>query len=305
MEDVCNSNFRLCGQIMAVSIVQGGPTPNFLDESVYNLLCNGGKFSKTLTEGDFTAADREIFENIRGDVNSMSSYIIDSGYNGIINEQSLQSIIQTVMTSLLSRRRTYLEEVADGLNLFGLFGKIVANQEIMKTLFVQEQGKIVVDSSYVVSLLKPQYSPDGSTRRIIEERFLDYLQDFINNLEDLKVDSLPEGEVLANDEGFNLLDGTLPYDGANYLTTADLTTKGFLGWCTGQKHRPLFNEDISITVEFNHNCFDAYPNHKICFPVVSSSSRNLSLPTQHCTSYSEFKSNFLMAFSKGQAFGRS
>ena len=76
--------------------------------------------------------------------------------------------------------------------------------------------------------MKPQYSPDGSTRRIIEERFLDYLQDFINNLEDLKVDSLPEGEVLANDEGFNLLDGTLPYDGANYLTTADLTTKGFL-----------------------------------------------------------------------------
>jgi len=78
-----------------------------------------------------------------------------------------------------------------------------------------------------------------------------------------------------------------------------------MGWLTGQKHRPLFGKDLKITVFFNHDRFTNYPNHKICFPIVSACSRELTIPTQHCNSYEDFRENFLMAFCKGKSFGRT
>lgn len=40
MLNVHNGKFKTCGQIVAVSIVQGGPPPRFLDECVYQMLAD-------------------------------------------------------------------------------------------------------------------------------------------------------------------------------------------------------------------------------------------------------------------------
>jgi len=87
--------------------------------------------------------------------------------------------------------------------------------------------------------------------------------------------------------------------------TADLTVKGLLGWLTGQKHRPLYGPELKITVKFKHNCDLTFPGHIICFPIVSACIKELTIPTQNCKSYEEFKENFTTAYSNGQAFGRS
>ena len=300
MQNVTNNNYRFCGQIMAVSIVEGGPPPKFLDESVFYMLCNGIADVKSLIEENFSPNDRSFFNQIKKNPQEMSSLIIDNGFTGVINDQSIKTIIETMMVSIASKRRMYLEEVAEGLKIFGLYEKVINNQALMKPLFVRDSASTVVDAPYVTSLLQPSFSPDGSSKRVVEETFIDYLQDFLNDLEDSNIAALPEGEVVAFDDATN--DDTLPY---GMTINADLTPAGFLGWCTGQKHRPIFNEDLTISVEFDHDCYKANPGHTICFPIVSSCSRNLTLPTQHSKSYSDFKDNFLMAFSKGQAFGRT
>ena len=38
MSDIQNGNLYFCGQMISASLVQGGPPPQFLHESVYNLL---------------------------------------------------------------------------------------------------------------------------------------------------------------------------------------------------------------------------------------------------------------------------
>jgi len=48
MLDVQNGNFSFSGQIMAVSLVQGGPPPAFLHKSVYDLLVNDSLDLKSL-----------------------------------------------------------------------------------------------------------------------------------------------------------------------------------------------------------------------------------------------------------------
>ena len=40
MLNVHNGKFKTCGQIVAVSIVQGGPPPCFVDECVYQMLAD-------------------------------------------------------------------------------------------------------------------------------------------------------------------------------------------------------------------------------------------------------------------------
>ena len=52
------------------------------------------------------------------------------------------------------------------------------------------------------------------------------------------------------------------------LLFRDLTPAGVMGWLTGQKHKPISGEQISITVKFDHDCLIRNPKHQICFPVV-------------------------------------
>lgn len=114
--DIQNSIFFSCGQIMAVSIVQGGPPPNFLHKSVYDLLCNDPLDMKELNvDKNFVQADQIMFDQIKQDPEGLSSIIIDHGYSGLINKQHIDEILETVMISIISRRRTYLEEVSKGL----------------------------------------------------------------------------------------------------------------------------------------------------------------------------------------------
>ncbi|MEQ2309203.1 hypothetical protein AMECASPLE_036075 [Ameca splendens] len=39
--DYQDHNFKTCGEILASSLVQGGPAPNFLTAWYYNFLCKG------------------------------------------------------------------------------------------------------------------------------------------------------------------------------------------------------------------------------------------------------------------------
>ena len=47
--------------------------------------------------------------------------------------------------------------------------------------------KKTVDADYLLSVLKPEYSPNETSRRQREEIIMDHFQDFITSLEDEKV----------------------------------------------------------------------------------------------------------------------
>ena len=154
--------------------------------------------------------------------------ILDHGYTGIIESSKSEEIVKT--------------------------DAMMTNPTIMKPLFVKQSDETSIDANYVLSIMVPIYSEIRTRKRSAEEMI-------IGNFQDLHLSEMEEGsvagysEVLASKE-----------DGA--MHTAEMTAKGVLGWLTGQRQRPLFGEELQITVEFDHDCLARNPDHRLCFPVL-------------------------------------
>ena len=295
-----NGNFRACGQIAAVSLAQGGPPPCFLEECVYNLLVNPDVDVKNLSpETHLTAADQSVINQIREDVTPHQEMIIEHGYTGKINQEHVEDIVQSIVISIVTRQVVIMKEFMEGLQLYGLAKIVLSNPEVCKTLFVKAAGaQDQVDANYLFSLVQPVYSAPGSSRRQVEESIMDHLQDFLISLEDEQNITGYASPVTWNYEDENESDQHPPQP------TPELKPSGIMGWLTGQKHRPLNGEELVITASFDHDCFANNPNHKICFPNVRACAREITFPSAHMSTSEEFRNVFMIAYCKGQAFGR-
>ena len=92
-----------------------------------------------------------------------------------------------IMVSLVSRRLLFLNAFKRRLELFGLASAITSNADLCRSLFIMESSHITVDANYLVSLLQPLYSPEGTSRRTVEETLIDNFQDFLMGLDDEKM----------------------------------------------------------------------------------------------------------------------
>ena len=87
------------------------------------------------------------------------------------------------------------------------------------------------------------------------------------------------------------------------LLEADLSVGGIMGWLTGQKHKPMFEEKLTIYVHFDHECLQRNPSHTVCYPLVGACGNDLTLPVAHMNS-KEFKNIFVTAVCNGQQFAK-
>ena len=133
---------------------------------------------------------------------------------------------------------------------------------------------------------------------------MDYFQDFLIQLEDNKVSGYSEAIAWKNQDEQDESVACGSDEHQEYFQSADLTPAGILGWLTGQKHAPINGENLKITIQFNHNCMEINPSHKICFPVVGACGRQITFPVVHMKTKEEFNSVFMTAVSKGQAFAK-
>ena len=156
-------NFRTCGEIVAVSLAQGGPPPCFLDDKVYETLITDHDIDFTnpgLVE-TLTSKEREMVDQIRNNVLMFQD--TRHGYTGQINQANANSIVSSVVVSIISKRMLCLNEFRRGLNLYGVADIVSNYPNVTYSLFVRDQQK-TVDADYVLSLLKPEFSDEGSRR---------------------------------------------------------------------------------------------------------------------------------------------
>ena len=305
MLNVHNGWFRMCGEIVVVSLVNGGPPPCFLDESVYQMLVDPQSvdIQNLNISKHLTSSEIEFIKEIEKEPAHYKDFIIDNGYTGVISHSNLSDIIGTMLISIVTKRLIYLKEFFLGLELFG-FGSILKNNvELLKELFVVTDNS--VDANFVVSALTANFSAAGSKRRKDEELIIDYFQDMLFSLEDGKVSG--QSEPLAYLHGNEGIEGSIESedDKVAFETTPDLSPCGIFKWLTGQRHKSLNGEKVEITVDFDHECLNRNPDHKICFPIVGACGKNILLPVSHMiSSTEEFQRIFLLAFCKGQVFSR-
>ena len=300
--NVQNKSFKTCGEIVAASLSQGGPPPLFLAESVYELMLTLEVNLDNLdTETHFTPKDKELFEQIRNSDSfddSLRDLILDHGYTGPLDKTHQDDITGTIQVSIVNKRLLYLREFCEGLKLFNVYALVKDNAVLCKDLFVQNTSG-PVDSDYVFSLVSPCYSAEGTSRRKLEEEVMDNFQDFLSTVEDKNITGYTE--ALAWKEKNNITDENGVLEAEKYQAV-NVSPAGVLGWLTGQKHRPVNGEQLTITVHFDHDCRERNPKHTICFPQVGACSREITFPVAHLTDTSEFEHVFLLALCKGGAF---
>ena len=179
---------------------------------------------------------------------------------------------------------------------------ILAYPEPCRGLFITSQiGP--VDANYLYSIMLPMHSAEGSSRKKVEDNIMDLFQDFLIKLEvEESISGYTEAISWAED---NDTSAELPQP-IEKFQTADLSPAGLMGWMTGQKHKPLIDDKkFRIAVMFDHDCLLNNPLHRICFPVVGACARVITLPVAHMKTAAEFNEVFLLAYSKGQSFGKA
>jgi hypothetical protein len=303
---VQNENFLTCGQIVASSLSQGGPPPCFLDESVFNLMVELNLRPNEIDElKHLTESDRVFLKSVQDDLTSHTDTIIDNGYTGVIDEMHSDQIIKSMIINIISKRLLYVREFMDGLKSFGLADIIQNHPESCRTLFVKCSQPSKVDANFLFSILDPIYTLAGSSRRKVEESIMDFFQDFLFKLEDEK-NILGYTEAVAwNESRESAAEVSNADQPTEQFQSQDLTPAGILGWLTGQKHIPLGEKPLKVSVNFNHDCRVNNPNHRICFPVVGACAREITLPVTHMKTTEDFNEVFLLAFCKGQSFGKT
>uniref|UniRef100_A0A3Q2CZB6 HECT domain-containing protein n=1 Tax=Cyprinodon variegatus TaxID=28743 RepID=A0A3Q2CZB6_CYPVA len=253
--------FRTVGEIMAVSLAQAGPAPNFLMPWCYRFLCTGSPDFESMDRNDVESANEATLLNITED-------ILNCGYTGIILVDKKQEMMRSVVLHANLRLLPILQQLREGLRLYGLSDIMSTYPDICQPLFVP-------GVEMKVSTLS-EFSEKGSNKEQSEVDLMNHFQDFLQELEQ------GSGSFC-------------------YLRVA----KAFLQWITGQAHIPVLQEErkkFQITVQFLHECESQYGPHKICYPSVAACINTITFPVQHMRSYEDFKCVLLEAFHMGQEF---
>uniref|UniRef100_A0A8C1WQK0 HECT domain-containing protein n=1 Tax=Cyprinus carpio TaxID=7962 RepID=A0A8C1WQK0_CYPCA len=200
------------------------------------------------------------------------------GYTGPLTCERKEDILSAVVLHSSVRILPMLQQMCKGLELYGLHKMVKQNQPLFQPLFVPGCS-LQPDADFLTMALLPVLSEVGSVKRQRESRIVNYLQDFIQSLED---------------------EGNAEQD--------QITVSSFIQWLTGQGHVPITSaqrEKFKIHIEFDRDCQLQYGKHNLCYPLVNACSCTVTLPTRHLGTYTEFLDIMRQAVSNSREFGRS
>ena len=303
MLHVQNGDFKACGQIVAYSLTHDGPPPCFLDNSAVSLLMDD-KIDKEKLDihSQFTKSEKEMLAAVTVNPEEYTDFCFEHGYTGIINKTNVEAIVKSIMASIITRRLCYLEEFKKGF-IFELSSSLLLYPNLMKPLFSLSHNELnTVDGNFIISILNPKYSEEQSTRRQTEENILDFFQDFLYEIDNGNLLKSQESSITWKDLRED--ETEIDPDDEQITERAKLTAPGLLQWITGQEHKPINPEGFSITVYFEHECFITYPEHKVCYPVVSACNRSIKFPVLHMKTEDAFNGILLTGYCQGQSFSR-
>ncbi|XP_039866267.1 uncharacterized protein LOC120720599 [Simochromis diagramma] len=301
LTDLDNENFRTVGEIIAVSLAQGGPSPAFFKEWCYNFLCSGEVDFSCLSKED--VADVESSLLIRkvedaADIQSLMMWadeIVSCGYTNQIKMESKESMIRAIVLHSTTRLIPMLQQLRKGIELYGLVNLMAVNPEACHSLFVP--GKILKpDADFIMMSCQPHFSEKGTSRERTERKIINFLQDFLQEIEVSEKTS----ETFSN-----ITDGNT--GGAGGEKSESLAVHHVLQWMTGQSHVPILPDEkrhFKITCKFDHECKERLGDHSICYPVVSACTCTVTFPVQHLDTYTVFKTIMSAAVKYGGGFHR-
>lgn len=244
------------------------------------------------------------------------SVVFDCGFAVPITKVTMKDIPlitkAVCLHSTLAEVKAELDQLATGLELFGILSLIRLHSLKMKSLFVYDEND-EPSVELMIALFDIQFSPSGSSKRITEEdtvqNWNEFLQDLGNNIISECIDLYTQIYIfilsLCNysecvtlrDYGINCfpyLETTVhSFDGEKREVTLNLG--GLLAFITGADRLPPMGFSDVPLLQFNHDLTFRLPVASTCTP-------SLTLPTTH-NAYEDFKSAMVQGLIEGFGFG--
>ncbi|KAI4827506.1 hypothetical protein KUCAC02_030895, partial [Chaenocephalus aceratus] len=253
---------------------------NDLDSDLYS-----GRINQKVLNSD-SVADvqlRELIDQVESATEhsmmiGLSDEILNCGYTGNVSIPNKDTIVRAIILHAVLRLQPMLEQLREGLQLYGLLSLMSQCPDICQPLFVSGED-VKVNAEFVMASILPQLSDKGTTRHQVELEMMNFIQDFLYEAED---------------------HGHVDKDGLHPITPATL-----LQWITGQGHVPLLpseKKDFAVVIQFNHDCSADFGHHSVCYPVVTACAKTITLPVRHMRPYDKFKDILTEAFQLGQEF---
>lgn len=273
---VDNDDYFSAGVMFAMSIVHGGPGPQFLSPAMFEALFTDLHKIVVPVEDVY---DKELQASLQTLLNSATTedamHRLDEGNlltvldlaGTLMPVQVLDDVVKMVdLTTrwfVLGRAQPALESFQRGLSVLGVLDSIKAHPEAFRSVLCHEPKQItaeIMENLFTVM----QASPVGSTKAVTESLVLSRWRDYLQDIE----------------------------EGEDSIALSDI-----LFFATGCKVLPP--RKIYPSIEFLHGAENWGQSR---FPTANTCSSTLRLPVVH-TTYESFKADMTFGIQNGRGFG--
>ncbi|XP_060941362.1 G2/M phase-specific E3 ubiquitin-protein ligase-like [Limanda limanda] len=268
--------YYTAGRAIAVSLVHGGPPPNFLSPTVFSLLVDGS--AKPVLED---IADMELLEKVHKVSESTTledlemtkepllDYLANAGCLRPMRSIGDRDLLvhDIVMFQVIYRVQGPFQRFSEGLKTLGVLEKIQRHPDSFRPLFCYEPSTLTADQ--VDDVFRIWLSPEGSNTRAAEEIVVTFWRDYLQDAE--------EGE------------------GPSKL-------QKILSFATGASVLPPIGFSPTPSVQFIQKEDDDFSCTPM-FPLANTCVNCIKLPLH--VSYQQFKEKFDFALGNSYGFGRA
>ena len=131
---VQNGNFERYGKIVAVSLSQGGPFPCFLEKYVYESMFTEYDMQE-IKDDDLTPAEQNIIAEVRKDPQANTDIILDSNYTGMIKQDNIDDICNSLKVNFINRRCLHMKEFSKGLDSYSIMQLVRDYPDICEEMY--------------------------------------------------------------------------------------------------------------------------------------------------------------------------
>ncbi|XP_002736541.1 G2/M phase-specific E3 ubiquitin-protein ligase-like [Saccoglossus kowalevskii] len=276
-KSVDENEYYLVGQIIAMSLVHGGPAPHCFADHFFNVIVHGTESVKPTTEdlpvGSAVKEDLLKLRNVNvEEANSVISGTLENLleltgiWKHIQSEDDKENVIRdTIKWYLFGRTKTAVDQFKNGLSTLGVLAAIQEYPFVFKPSFCYEAVPLTAATFAVSEKVVITRSENESNAYNVESRVLAHWADFLQDVEE---------------------------------SESQLTLAQLLMFSTGCCE---FVFGLQLGVQFRHEK-EANEMHSK-FPKANTCAGILSLPVVHNT-YDEFKNamEFGLANAKGFSY---
>ncbi|XP_034081654.1 G2/M phase-specific E3 ubiquitin-protein ligase-like [Gymnodraco acuticeps] len=183
--------YYLAGKMIAVSIVHGGPGPNFLSEDLVSYISGQSSFKASV--GDIT--DEEIGKVLQEIQNSPSVEILQdlmiwnsamlqtAGYFRHVRScEEKQIIVEDYLKwYIIHRNNTAIERFKAGLESLQFLTALQQHPTVLTPALCHDDVKL--SAAEMENMFQPEFSQQGSNRRAQEEKAMSYWADYLLDCE--------------------------------------------------------------------------------------------------------------------------